>query len=99
MTAARVERFDSHPEYLGPVTILEPYCGWFPRNGSAILKMNCNGYLGWACCSRILLIDRVRKREKFSHGSADFPAPAAVSSSNKQAMGALLEWPNSRLCS
>jgi hypothetical protein len=44
----------------------------FRRTRSAILNMNCNGYLGRACCSRILLIDLVRKRKKFSHGSADF---------------------------
>jgi hypothetical protein len=68
MTAAGGERFDCAEEYLASA--------WgarhFRRTASAILNMNCNGYLGRACCSRIFLIDLVRNRKKFSHGSADF---------------------------
>jgi hypothetical protein len=53
MTGAGDERFDHGEEYLvNPIDR-----GIVPGQGSAILNMNCNGYLGYACCSRILLID------------------------------------------
>jgi hypothetical protein len=53
MTAAGDERFDYGQEYL-PHQTGRMMCR---EQGSAILKMNCNGYLGYAYCSRILLID------------------------------------------
>jgi hypothetical protein len=79
MTVADDERFDQGEEYLLNPSIQMDLC-IVPRRGSAILNMNCNGYLGYACCSRILLIDLIVDSDRRSAsaigsamGSAGFP--------------------------
>jgi hypothetical protein len=79
MTVADDERFDEGEEYLANPSIRMDR-SIVSGHGSAILNMNCNGYLGYACCSRILLIDLIVDSDRRSAsaigsamGSAGFP--------------------------